>query len=101
MSDKIRSYVKDAQEEFSRTVECKHTAFDDLYPYMVENQSFFWYKRHAAWASLLTIIKAAEGLDIEWQDLFTAKQIEMIEKKVLDKQVLDGWLEASQTENSK
>lgn len=95
MSFDILSFVKEAKEEFDRTLDCKHTSFDDLYPYMMEHQSFFWYKRHAAWASLLTTIRIAEGAGANWRELFTDKQIAMINNKVLDKEVLDGWLETS------
>jgi hypothetical protein len=96
MSFDILSYVIEAKEEFDRTVACKHTKFDDLYPYMLEHQSFFWYKRHAAWASLLTTIHIAEGAGADWRRLFTERQLSMIEEKVLDKEVLDYWLETSQ-----
>jgi hypothetical protein len=86
-------YVQEAKAEFDRTVECKHTSFDDLYPYMLEQQSFFWYKRHAAWAALLATVKVAIGADVQWQELFSEKQLAMLEKKILDKTVLDEWLE--------
>lgn len=99
MSFDILSFVREAKEEFDRTVACKHTSFDDLYPYMMENQSFFWYKRHAAWASLLTAIRIADSAGANWRDLFTLKQLSMITNKVLDKQVLDEWLEMSKDES--
>lgn len=95
MSFDILFYVKEAKEEFDRTVACKHTKFDDLYPYMIEHQPFFWYKRHAAWASLLTAIHIAEGAGADWRSLFTERQLAMIEGKILDKEVLDNWLETS------
>src|ERR1700730_1184643 len=95
MSFDMMAYVKEAKAEFNRTVDCKHTSFDDLYPYMLEHQSFFWYKRHAAWASLMTTLKIAEGAGADWKPLFTQKQLNMIDKKVLDKQVLDEWLGTS------
>jgi hypothetical protein len=96
MSFDILSYVREAKEEFDRTVACKHTSFDDLYPYMLEHQSFFWYKRHAAWASLLTTIRIAEGAGADWRSMFTERQLAMIDGRVLDKEVLDHWLETSQ-----
>lgn len=99
MSFDILEYVKQAKEEFDRTVACKHTAFDDLYPYMMEQQSFFWYKRHAAWSSLLTTLRIAEGSQSNWRELFTEPQLEMINKKVLDKKVLDNWVETSDSES--
>ncbi len=95
MSFDILTYVKEAKEEFDRTVACKHTSFDDLYPYMLEQQSFFWYKRHAAWAALLSTLNIATGAEANWQELFTDKQLVMIEKKILDKTVLDEWLETA------
>jgi hypothetical protein len=95
MTFDLMKYVKEAKIDFDRTVDCKHTAFDDLYPYMMEHQSFFWYKRHAAWASLLTAIRIAEGAGQNWRELFTEKQVTMLEKKILDKHVLDEWLGTS------
>lgn len=100
MSFDILEYVKTEKEEFDRTIACKHTTFDDLYPYMLEHQSFFWYKRHAAWASLLTTIRIAEGAGTNWRELFTEDQQAMIDHKVLDKKVLDHWLETSDSEQA-
>jgi hypothetical protein len=101
MATDILKFVMETKEEFDRTLECKHTSFDDLYPFMLEDQSFFWYKRHAAWASLLTAVRIAEGLGQNWQDLFAEHQVRMIQGKVLDKKVLDEWLgiEANKAEN--
>lgn len=99
MSLDVLTFVREAKAEFDRTVECKHTSFDDLYPYMLENQSFFWYKRHAAWASLLTAVRIADSAGANWRDLFTLKQLSMITNQVLDKQVLDEWLEHSKDES--
>ncbi|WP_017755188.1 hypothetical protein [Calidifontibacillus oryziterrae] len=82
-----------AKIQFERTVECKHTEFDDLYPYMSEQPTFFWYKRYVAWQELLTIVKLAEELHIEWKTFFTTNQLGFIEKKVLDAKVLDEWFE--------
>ena len=95
MSFDILTYVAEAKEEFDRTIACKHTAFDDLYPYMLEQQSFFWYKRHAAWAALLATLKVAEGAGVQWRELFNEKQLTMVDKKILDKAVLDEWLETA------
>ena len=91
----IMTYAQQTKLEFDRTVDCKHTTFDDLYPYMHEHQSFFWYKRHAAWSALLTTLEIAEGSGADWRSLFNEKQLNMIDKKVLDKHVLDEWLETS------
>jgi hypothetical protein len=91
MESQLREFLRAAKEEFDRTVLCKHTEFDDLYPYMMEHSQFFWYKRHAAWASLLTVVKIVSQMGIEWRDLFTPEQASMVEQKVLDKRVLDEW----------
>lgn len=98
MSFDVLVFVQQAKEEFDRTLECKHTEFDDLYPYMLENQTFFWYKRHAAWASLLTAVRIAEGAGADWKQLFSKRQQAMVVCKVLDKVVLDSWLETSDLE---
>jgi hypothetical protein len=99
MSFDILQYVGKEKQEFDRTVACKHTAFDDLYPYMLEHQSFFWYKRHAAWSSLLTTVRIADGAGANWQELFTESQLEMINHQVLDKKVLDHWLGLTESES--
>ncbi|MGZ4031054.1 MAG: hypothetical protein ACXVDJ_02560 [Tumebacillaceae bacterium] len=99
MSFDILQYVQKEKQEFDRTVACKHTAFDDLYPYMLEHSSFFWYKRHAAWSSLLTTVRIAEGAGANWQELFTETQLEMINHQVLDKKVLDHWLGLTESES--
>jgi hypothetical protein len=99
MAFEVLTFVKEAKEDLDRTVACKHTSFDDLYPYMLENQSFFWYKRHAAWASLLTAIRIADHAGENWRDLFTLKQLSMITNQILEKQVLDEWLEVSKDES--
>jgi hypothetical protein len=91
METNLLDFLRDAKEEFDRTVLCKHTEFDDLYPYMMEHQQFFWYKRHAAWSALITVVKIVQQLGFEWRDLFTPEQVQMIESKVLDKRVLDEW----------
>ncbi|MDT8860932.1 hypothetical protein N0O92_11885 [Alkalihalobacillus sp. MEB130] len=88
--------VMQAKTQFERTVDCKHTEFDDLYPYMTEQPQFFWYKRYVAWQELLTVIKIAEDLDVEWKSLFLDKQSSFIEGRVLDAKVLDDWFEESE-----
>ncbi|WP_430734199.1 hypothetical protein [Fodinisporobacter ferrooxydans] len=91
MEAKLFEYLQKAKDDFDRTVLCKHTEFDDLYPYMMEHQQFFWYKRHAAWSALLTVVKIAGDLGVEWRQIFTPEQLTMIERRVLDKRVLDEW----------
>lgn len=91
--------LKTAKVQFERTVECKHTEFDDLYPYMSEQPTFFWYKRYVAWQELLTISKLASELKIEWKSFFTNSQLTFIEKKVLDAKVLDQWFEECRQES--
>lgn len=49
------SKLSEAKITFERALDCKHTEFDDLYPYMLEHPQFFWYKRYVAWSQLLTI----------------------------------------------
>ncbi|WP_027415092.1 hypothetical protein [Aneurinibacillus terranovensis] len=82
-----------AKQHFERALDCKHTEFDDLYPYMNEHPQFFWYKRYVAWQELLTIVRMAKELDIEWKHLFTNAQVNYIECKVLEAKVLDNWYE--------
>ncbi len=85
--------LKEAKVHFERTIDCKHTEFDDLYPYMNEQPQFFWYKRYVAWQEVLTVVKLAEELEIDWTIEFTSKQAEYVKKKVLDAKVLDYWYE--------
>jgi hypothetical protein len=85
--------VSEAKKHFERTVDCKHTEFDDLYPYMGEQPQFFWYKRYVAWQEILTIVKMANELGLDWKKDFTGQQVEYIETKVLDAKVLDHWYE--------
>jgi len=87
--------IEQAKVHFERTVDCKHTEFDDLYPYMSEQPQFFWYKRYVAWQEVLTVVKLAEELGIEWKSAFTEKQAQYVEKKVLDAKVLDQWYDSS------
>jgi hypothetical protein len=86
--------ITDAKVTFERTIDCKYTEFDDLYPYMSEQPQFFWYKRYVAWQELLTVVKLSEELDLGWQMQFTQKQVSYIEKKILDAKVLDCWNES-------
>lgn len=101
MATEVLKYVLEAKEEFDRTLLCKHTSFDDLYPFMLEDQTFFWYKRHAMWSSLQTAVKIADGLGQNWQEAFAERQVRMIQGRILDKKVLDEWLgqEAAAEEN--
>ncbi|MGO4886893.1 hypothetical protein ACJ2A9_03970 [Anaerobacillus sp. MEB173] len=89
--------VKDAKVQFERTIDCKYTEFDDLYPYMSEQPQFFWYKRYVAWQELLTVVKLANELEIDWKEGFLKKQVDYIEKKILDAKVLDNWYESEKT----
>ncbi|GEK57827.1 hypothetical protein CHL76_05460 [Marinococcus halophilus] len=90
--------LQEAKTQFERTIDCKHTAFDDLYPYMNEQPQFFWYKRYVAWQELLTTVELAEELNINWQKEFKTKQQNFIESKVLDAKVLDEWYGKQRTE---
>jgi hypothetical protein len=85
--------LNEAKTHFERALDCKHTEFDDLYPYMIEHPQFFWYKRYVAWSELLTVVKLASELGIDWRKQFTEQQIEYIEKRVMSSQVLDCWFE--------
>ncbi len=80
-----------AKVNFERALDCKHTDFDDLYPYMNEQPQFFWYKRYVAWSELLTVVKLAEELGIEWTSEFSEQQVQFIQGKVLQGKVLDQW----------
>ncbi|MBO8165220.1 MAG: hypothetical protein H0Z34_16170 [Brevibacillus sp.] len=83
--------IQQAKTHFERALDCKHTDFDDLYPYMSEQPQFFWYKRYVAWSELLTVVKLAEELEIDWKALFTERQVSFIQEKVLQGKVLDHW----------
>ncbi|WP_018922342.1 hypothetical protein [Salsuginibacillus kocurii] len=83
--------IGEAKKQFERTIDCKHTAFDDLYPYMSEQPQFFWYKRYVAWQELLTAVQYAEEWNVEWKKLFDERQHSFIENKILDAKVLDEW----------
>ena len=54
--------LRQTKVNFERALDCKHTDFDDLYPYMNEQPQFFWYKRYVAWSELLTVVRLAEEL---------------------------------------
>jgi hypothetical protein len=43
--DHLEHKLSEAKTHFERALDCKHTEFDDLYPYMIEHPQFFWYKR--------------------------------------------------------
>ncbi|MBP3952407.1 hypothetical protein [Bacillus suaedae] len=85
--------VQEAKRQFERTVDCKHTEFDDLYPYMTEQPQFFWYKRYVAWQELLTVVQTAEDMDVSWESIFLEKQADFVKQRVLDAKVLDDWYE--------
>lgn len=87
--------LADAKTHFERALDCKHTEFDDLYPYMIEHPQFFWYKRYVAWAELLTIVKMCDELSIDWESCFTPQQVEYIRRRVMSNRVLDGWYETN------
>ncbi|XEC93066.1 hypothetical protein AB6A23_16990 [Paenibacillus tarimensis] len=91
----FESKLSDAKVNFERALDCKHTEFDDLYPYMIEHPQFFWYKRYVAWSELLTIVKLFEELNLEWQEHFTERQAEYISKRVMSSRVLDEWYETN------
>ncbi len=83
--------IDHAKIQFERALDCKHTDFDDLYPYMNEQPQFFWYKRYVAWSELLTIVKLADELGLDWKAHFSEQQISFIQGKVLQGKVLDHW----------
>lgn len=87
--------LSEAKTHFERALDCKHTEFDDLYPYMIEHPQFFWYKRYVAWSELLTIVKLCNELNVEWQQQFSEQQIEYIAKRVMSSKVLDCWFETN------
>ncbi|BFH15327.1 hypothetical protein QJQ58_01390 [Paenibacillus dendritiformis] len=91
----LQEKVSEAKVHFERALDCKHTEFDDLYPYMIEHPQFFWYKRYVAWSELLTIVKLCEQLQVAWQEQFTPQQVEYIQKRVMSAKVLDYWFETN------
>ena len=94
-ADFLESKLSDAKTHFERALDCKHTEFDDLYPYMIEHPQFFWYKRYVAWSELLTIVKLSEELEMDWKPQFTQKQAEYITSRVMSSRVLDEWYETN------
>lgn len=94
-TDFMNAKLNDAKIHFERALDCKHTEFDDLYPYMIEHPQFFWYKRYVAWSELLTIVKLSDELSIEWRGQFTERQAEYIAKRVMSSRVLDEWYETN------
>jgi len=86
-----------AKNHFERALDCKHTEFDDLYPYMIEHPQFFWYKRYVAWSELLTIVRLCDELDIPWTERFTERQAEYVRQRVMSGKVLDDWYETNDT----
>jgi hypothetical protein len=96
----LSAKLEDAKVHFERALDCKHTEFDDLYPYMIEHPQFFWYKRYVAWSELLTIVKLCDELEQEWKSQFTERQAEYIAKRVMSSRVLDEWYE-TETNDSK
>ncbi|MFC4100094.1 hypothetical protein [Paenibacillus xanthanilyticus] len=91
----LQSKLSDAKVHFERALDCKHTEFDDLYPYMIEHPQFFWYKRYVAWSELLTIVKLCEELEFAWSEQFSQKQAEYIASRVMSSRVLDEWYETN------
>ncbi|MFC5702812.1 hypothetical protein ACFPVX_16040 [Cohnella faecalis] len=89
--------LEEAKVHFERALDCKHTEFDDLYPYMIEHPQFFWYKRYVAWSELLTTVKLSEELGIDWTSSFTERQAEYVRKRVMSSTVLDFWYETNDT----
>lgn len=89
--------LEEAKVHFERALDCKHTEFDDLYPYMIEHPQFFWYKRYVAWSELLTIVKLCEELKIPWTERFANHQAEYVSKRVMSSKVLDYWYETNDT----
>lgn len=87
--------LSDAKVHFERALDCKHTEFDDLYPYMIEHPQFFWYKRYVAWSELLTLVNLCDELEFAWNELFTEQQISYIKSRVMSSKVLDYWYETN------
>lgn len=87
--------LTEAKVHFERALDCKHTEFDDLYPYMIEHPQFFWYKRYVAWSELLTVVKLCKELEIAWEQEFSQQQIDYINRRVMSSKVLDYWFETN------
>ncbi|WP_308634612.1 hypothetical protein [Paenibacillus silvisoli] len=94
-ADYLLTKLSEAKNHFERALDCKHTDFDDLYPYMIEHPQFFWYKRYVAWSELLTIVKLSSELEIDWKGQFSEKQAEYITSRVMSSRVLDEWFETN------
>ncbi|ANE48266.1 hypothetical protein SY83_20455 [Paenibacillus swuensis] len=100
MAEFLGKKVSDAKVHFERALDCKHTEFDDLYPYMIEHPQFFWYKRYVAWSELLTVVKLSEELQMSWDGQFTEAQAEYIRKRVMSSTVLDCWYETNESKET-
>ncbi|MFD2613210.1 hypothetical protein [Paenibacillus gansuensis] len=100
MAEFFTKKLSDAKIHFERALDCKHTEFDDLYPYMIEHPQFFWYKRYVAWSELLTVVKLCEELSIPWAEQFTPAQTEYIGKRVMSSTVLDCWYETNDSKET-
>jgi hypothetical protein len=102
-TDFLMQKLGEAKIHFERALDCKHTEFDDLYPYMLEHPQFFWYKRYVAWSELLTLVSLAEDLSIDWTERFAAHQVKFVTKRVMSSTVLDSWfsVQDSQTMSGK
>lgn len=87
--------LTNAKVHFERALDCKHTEFDDLYPYMSEHPQFFWYKRYVAWSELLTIVQLCDELSFVWSETFSEQQIQYIQSRVMSSKVLDFWYETN------
>lgn len=87
--------LSEAKITFERALDCKHTEFDDLYPYMLEHPQFFWYKRYVAWSELLTIAGLCQELDVPWKEEFSPQQVGYLEQRVMSAKVLDFWFETN------
>ena len=87
--------LSNAKNHFERALDCKHTEFDDLYPYMIEHPQFFWYKRYVAWSELLTLVQLCEELSFEWTEMFSQQQVQYIQTRVMSSKVLDFWYETN------
>lgn len=74
-NDYLIEKLSEAKTLFERSLDCKHTEFDDLYPYMIEHPQFFWYKRYVAWSELLTVVKICSELSVPWKLTFTSQQV--------------------------
>lgn len=91
----LSAKLTEAKVHFERALDCKHTDFDDLYPYMIEHPQFFWYKRYVAWSELLTIVKLCTELEVDWKQQFTSQQTDYIATRVMSGRVLDSWYETN------